>query len=125
MLLRNIAGTWRFATVMGRSDGARASHSRSAHAIERVGRIIGLHGMEALMTRKLPVPEIPPVPSRRSDRAAAGSRLAPARTSPPKQTQEPELPNLLEAFWGDEASADEASGTRRARRHHDASPDPA
>ena len=77
------------------------------------------------MTRKLPVPEIPPVPSRRSDRAAAGSRLAPARTSPPKQSQEPELPNLLEAFWGDEASADEASGTRRARRHHDASSDPA
>ena len=51
MLLRNIAVTWRFATVMGRSDGVRASHSRCARAIERVGRIIGLHGREALMAR--------------------------------------------------------------------------
>jgi hypothetical protein len=98
---------------------------RRARAAEHVQRIVGAQGMEALMARKPPVPEIPPVPSRRSGRGAVASRLAPARTAPPKQSQQPELPDLMEAFWGDGASPSGALGTRRARGRRGASPDPA
>ena len=98
---------------------------RRARAAEHVRRIVGPQGMEALMARKPPVPEIPPVPSRRSGRGVVRSRLAPARTAPPKQSHQPELPDLMEAFWGDGASTSEALGARRARGRRGASPDPA
>ena len=77
------------------------------------------------MARKPPVPEIPPLPSRQSGRGVVGSRLTPARTAPPKQSQQPELPDLMEAFWGDGASTSGALGSRRARGRRGASPDPA
>jgi hypothetical protein len=93
-----------------------------ARAAERVRRIVDARGMEALMSRKLPVPEVPPVPSRRSGRSAAGSHPVPAQTAPSKQSQHPELPDLLEAFWGDEASARGAIPCTRGRRG--APPDP-
>ena len=48
------------------------------------------------MARKPPAPGIPPIPSRRAGRSAVGLRQTPARTA---------LPDLLEAFWGDEADA--------------------
>ncbi len=67
------------------------------------------------MARKPPVPEIPPVPSRPSGRGAVASRLAPARPAPPKQSQQLELPDLMEAFWGDGANTSGASKTRLAR----------
>jgi hypothetical protein len=54
---------------------------------------------------RIRVPEIPPVPTRRSGRGAEGSRLTLAQTAPPKRSEEAELPDLLEAFWGDKASA--------------------
>jgi hypothetical protein len=73
-------------------------------------------GMEMSMARKPPIPAIPPVPSRRSGRSAAGSRPVPAQTAPSKQSQHPELPVLLEAFWGDEASARGAIPCTRGRR---------
>ena len=57
------------------------------------------------MARKPPIPEIPPIPSRRSGRSAVGSRQMPARTAPPQRSEKPELPDLLEAFWGDGANA--------------------
>jgi hypothetical protein len=68
------------------------------------------------MVRKLPVPEIPQVPDWRTGRVAAGSRLAPAQTAPPARSHQPELPDLLEAFWGDGASAGEVSDTARIRK---------
>ena len=68
------------------------------------------------MVRKLPVPEIPQVPDWRAGRAAVGSRLASAQTAPPTRSHQPELPDLLEAFWGDGASAGEASDTGRTRK---------
>jgi len=74
------------------------------------------------MARKPPVPEIPPVPPRRSRGAAVGSRLAPALTAQPKQSQQPELPDLLEAFWGDGANA--RGAISRARGRHGGPPDP-
>jgi hypothetical protein len=61
--------------------------------------------MEVSMARKPPIPEIPPVLSRRSGRSAVESRQIPARTAPPQRSEEPELPDLLEAFWGDGANA--------------------
>lgn len=75
------------------------------------------------MARKVLVPEIPPVPSGRAPRAAIGSRL-PARTVLPKQIRQPELPDLMEAFWGDGARADPASGTRPGRDRRRPSSDP-
>ena len=74
------------------------------------------------MARKPPVPEIPPIPSRRSGRGAVGSRLMAARTAPPKRSEEPELPDLLEAFWGEGAIAGDALPPARGRRV--APPDP-
>jgi hypothetical protein len=74
------------------------------------------------MAHKAPVPEIPPMPCRQSGRRAAGSHPAPARAAPSKQSQQPELPDLLEAFWGDEASARGAIPPGRSRRG--APPDP-
>jgi hypothetical protein len=68
------------------------------------------------MAHKLPVPEIPQVPDRRAGRAAVGSRLVPAQTAPPTRSHQPELPDFLEAFWGDGASAGEASDTGRTRK---------
>ena len=76
------------------------------------------------MARKVPVPEIPPVPSRRPGRSAEGSRLAPARTTSPKQSEEAKLPDLLEAFWGDRASDPDTLGSPRVRRRRGAPPDP-
>jgi hypothetical protein len=64
------------------------------------------------MARKLPVPEIPPLPSRPAG-GGAGSRL-PTRTALPKRSRQPELPDLLEAFWGDEAGAGEVSKISRS-----------
>jgi hypothetical protein len=66
------------------------------------------------MGRKVSVPEIPPVPSRRSDRRATGSGQAAARPVPAKQTHEPELRDLLDAFWGD--GADTGCGGPTASR---------
>jgi hypothetical protein len=97
---------------------------RRARAAEHVQRIVGPQGMEALMARKPPVPEIPPLPSSRSGRGVVGSRLTPARTAPPKQSQQPELPDLMAAFWGDGASTSGALETRRARGRRGASSDP-
>ena len=79
-------------------------------------------GLEMSMAHKTPVPEIPPVPSRRSGRDAARSHPAHARTAPPKQSQQPELPDLLEAFWGDGANA--RGAIPRARGRHSGLPDP-
>jgi len=62
------------------------------------------------MARKLPVPEIPPIPSRRSG-GGAGTRPVPARIAPVRKSLQPELPDLLEAFLGDGASMGEASET--------------
>lgn len=56
------------------------------------------------MVRRVPVPEIPPVPSRRSGGAAVRARQSLARTIPPKQSRQSELPDLMEAFWGDGTS---------------------
>jgi hypothetical protein len=67
------------------------------------------------MARKVPVSEIHSVPSRRSGHTAAGSRLPSGRPVPPKQSQQSELPDLMEAFWSDGASTGEVSGSRRAR----------
>jgi hypothetical protein len=74
------------------------------------------------MARKPPIPAIPPVPSRRPSRSAAESHLVPAQTAPPKQSQHPELPDLLEAFWGEESSTRGAIPCARGRRG--ARPDP-
>jgi hypothetical protein len=73
---------------------------------------------------QLPVPEIRPAPSRRSDRGAMETHLAPARPAPPKQSQQPELPDLLEAFWGEGREHERGLGARRARGHRRASADP-
>jgi hypothetical protein len=78
-------------------------------------QIVGAHGMEVLMARKQPVPEIPPVPPRRSRGAAVGARLAPAPAVQPKHSQQPELPDLLEAFWGDGTNARGAIPRARGR----------
>jgi hypothetical protein len=67
------------------------------------------------MARKPPVPEIPPTPSRRSGRSAVGSRQTPARTTAPQRSEEPELPDLLEAFWGDGANARDVLPPTRGR----------
>jgi len=71
---------------------------------------------------QLPVPEIRPVPSRRSGRGAMETHLAPARPAPPKQSQQPELPDLLEAFWGDGTNA--RGAIPRARGRHGRPPVP-
>ena len=57
------------------------------------------------MIRKVPVAEIPPVPSGRSGRVVTRSRLARARVlaAPSMGSEGAELPDLLEAFWGDRA----------------------
>jgi hypothetical protein len=86
-----------------------------------VRHIVGAQGMEVLMARKPPVPVIPPVPPRRSRGAAMGVRLAPAPTAQPKQSQQPELPDLLEAFWGDGTNA--RGAIPRARGRHGGPPD--
>jgi hypothetical protein len=67
------------------------------------------------MARKVPVPEIPPVPSRQSGRAAIGPRLPPKRSATPVQSPQSELPDLMEAFWGDATGASENSGIGPAR----------
>ena len=67
------------------------------------------------MARKVPVPAIPPVPSRRSGRSAIGPRLPPERPVLPEQSQQSELPDLMEAFWGDGRVAGENSRTSPAR----------
>jgi hypothetical protein len=67
------------------------------------------------MARKSPVPEIPPVPSRPSGRGAVASRVAPARTAPPKHPRQLELPDLMDAFWGDGVNTSGASKPRLAR----------
>jgi hypothetical protein len=70
------------------------------------------------MARKVPVPEIPPVPSRWSGHAAAESRLPSGRPAPSKRSQRSELPDLMEAFWGDGASAGEVPETGRPPSRH-------
>ena len=55
------------------------------------------------MVRKVPVPKIPPMPSARSGRVAARSRLAPLAAAPSTGCGETELPDLLGAFCGDRA----------------------
>ena len=74
------------------------------------------------MARKPPVPEILPAPSRRSGRGATGCHLTPARTAPSKQSQQPELPDLLEAFRGDGTNA--RGAIPHARGRHSGPPDP-
>jgi len=76
------------------------------------------------MARKLPVPEIPPVPSRRLGRAEARPHLALRRTTSPKRDQQPELPDLLEAFWGDGAATVGTAEISRIPGRRRASPDP-
>ena len=73
------------------------------------------------MARKLPVPEIPPIPCRRSG-GGAGARPVPAQIAQARQSQQPELPDLLEAFWGDGASTGEASETSPPRGRRRVSP---
>jgi hypothetical protein len=74
------------------------------------------------MARKPPIPATPPVPSRLPGRSAAGSHPVPAQTAPSKQSPRPELPDLLEAFWGEESSTRGAIPCARGRRG--ALPDP-
>jgi hypothetical protein len=76
------------------------------------------------MVGNLTVTETRPVPSGQSGRAGSGSCLVSALTAP-KRSRQPEFLGLLGAFWDDTASADGASGTRRAERHRNAPPDPA
>jgi hypothetical protein len=76
------------------------------------------------MARKLPVPEIPPIPRRQSG-GGTGARAVPARIAPARQSRQPELPDLLEAFWGDGASTEEVSETRRSRVQRRVPSDPA
>ena len=76
--------------------------------------MVGRRWMEMLMAHKPPVPEIPPVPSRGSGRGT-GAPALPGRAAPAKRARQPELPDLLEAFWGDGASMGEASETSRPR----------
>jgi len=65
------------------------------------------------MARKLPVPEIPLVPPRRRGHPEARPHLPSGRTVSPKRDQQPELPDLLEAFWGDRAATGETAETSR------------
>lgn len=64
------------------------------------------------MSRKLPVPEIPPLPSRRS---GVGACLVLARIVPAKPSRQPEQPDLLEAFWGDGGTTGEVAETGDSR----------
>lgn len=57
--------------------------------------------MEALMAHKAPFPEIPPVPSLQRPGRAKAAGASRSRMVQLAQSQEPELPDLLEAFWGD------------------------
>ena len=68
------------------------------------------------MRHREPVPEIPPVPVRRAGRDAPDTRPTPARVPQQPQREQPALPDLLEAFWGDgaEARAAEADAERPA-----------
>lgn len=59
------------------------------------------------MARKVSVPDIPPVPSPPVSRSAKAAGVLRSRAIQPTQSQEPELPDLLDAFWGD---AEAASG---------------
>jgi hypothetical protein len=75
------------------------------------------------MARKVSVAKIPPLLSHQSDRGEEGFRLAPTRMTRPKRSQQAELPDLLEAFWGDRASDSDAQGSPRVRSWRGAPPE--
>ncbi len=64
------------------------------------------------MHRRDPIPEIPPAPTRRADPGAPGARPNPKRVPQQTEREQPTLPDLLEAFWG-EAAASAAEGNAK------------
>lgn len=68
------------------------------------------------MRRRDRVPEIPPVPT-----TARPEMPAPKPGSQPIRPEQPALPDLLEAFWGDaaaQAAEDNANRSASPRRWH-------
>jgi hypothetical protein len=72
--------------------------------------------MEVLLARKMPVPEIPPVPSPRASRSTKAGGVPPSRTTQAMQSEESDIPDLLEAFWGDAAATPDPAGSPRPDR---------
>lgn len=72
------------------------------------------------MHRRDRVPEIPPVPTVGSPAASPGMSGQKPGSQPIRQEQ-PALPDLLEAFWGDaaaQAAEDNANQSASTRRRH-------
>jgi hypothetical protein len=103
---------WGFAAQSGLL--AKLSSSMLARAISSGVSLAS--SIEVLMARNMPVPEIPPGPSPRPGRAAKAAGVSRSGTAQAAQSREPELPDLLEAFWGDEAATSAALGSRRVKR---------
>ena len=109
--------------MMTVGDGGHEGDDRCARVPGGIQRIVSFHWIEAVNGSQGARPRDSAGAVRPGPRAAVGSRL-PARTVLPKQTQQPELPDLMEAFWGDGARADPASGTRPGRDRRRPSSDP-
>lgn len=60
------------------------------------------------MRDKEPVPEIPPVPVRRSGADVPRTRPSPKRSPERREHEQPALFDLLDAFWGDHDDCDRA-----------------
>jgi len=88
----------------------RVTTHRCARTAGRGYATVGAKTTELPMRYRDPIPEIPPVPLRRSRADAPGTQPATNQSSQPPQREQPALPDLLEAFWGEAAEARVAEG---------------
>lgn len=76
------------------------------------GATVGAKTTELPMRHRDPVPEIPPIPDRRAGAGTPDTRATPRRVPQQPEREQPALPDLLEAFWGD-AAANVAEGAAK------------